>query len=87
MPYRAIFDKLWDTGVSGAILLGLAFIFVPSKYPKISMFFVPIVSVIFILGSVPAWIIIGWTISGLVWFTIPIWGPLANGDAPFTKPD
>jgi len=87
MVYTKIFEKILEYGALGIVLLGIAFILLPNKYPKASIMIVPIISILFILGNVPLWIIIGWTISGLVWFTIPIWVPMSKGEEPFTKPN
>mgnify|MGYP007042283751 CR=1 FL=1 len=87
MPEKTVFDEMLEYGVMMILVIGVSFIFLPSKYPKLSILIVPAVALLFLAGNVPNLIIFGWIISAGVWFTIPIWLPLSKGDAPFTKPN
>jgi hypothetical protein len=88
MTDESIFDEIAAHGVLGiAIAAVVVFFLLPAKYPKGAILLVPAVAFLFVVANVPAWIIIGWILSASVWFTIPIWVPLSNGEAPFSQPD
>jgi len=88
MSDKDIWDDFLEYGSIGLIIsYFLIFIILPGEHPKLSILIVPVIALLFLAGNVPNWIIVGWIVSGGVWFTIPIWAPLLNGDEPFTKPN